>query len=178
MANIGRAERRLKYIVAVPYGIKVARLVNRLAIRTLGVQIINTSAVIIHKDWFDKLLYSQGLFALLKSVEGDVVGCGVAGDNTLSMLVSLVRSRGISRHIYGFGDWSGLPAPSKQNLTSKEGIAKRGLFDWMSPENMFARLRWHGFKDSEISKWVTLVKGQFSDALTPGIMPTLIERVL
>lgn len=165
MTDTGRAEHRLEFIMKPPYMRKIAQLLNKVTIRALGLQISSVRTAAIHKEWFDRLLYFQSFFNLLENVDGDVVECGVASGHGLAMLASLVRSGGISRHIYGFDAWSGLPAPSKEDLASTTSIARKGLFEETSPERVFATLRWYGFDDSEVSKHVTLVKGLFSKTL-------------
>ncbi len=126
---------------------------------------VSARVKVIDKNWFDRFLYFQRLLDLLKSVEGDVVECGVASGNSLAMLASGVRSSGINRHIWGFDSWEGLPEPSSEDLATKENIAKKGDFNESSMEIVLATLRFYGFDDSEISSMVTLVKGLLSDTL-------------
>ena len=145
--------------------LKAADLLNRLLISKLEVQVISTRARVLRKGFFDRLLYFQGLFDLLEGVEGDVVECGVAGGESLAMLASLVRSSNMSRHIWGFDCWEGLPAPSNKDLASAKSIAAQGIFSHLGVENVLTTLRWYGFDDSEIKNEVTLAKGLFSETL-------------
>ena len=165
MSITERAERRLSYIMASWHLRKVAGVVNKVLISSLGVKVTSAHAVGISKARLDKLLYFQRLFDLLKDVEGDVVECGVASGHSLAMLASLVRSSGISRHIWGFDSWAGLPVPTSKDLASSESIAEKGLCAYSSVEEVQSTLRWYGFSDSEIKATVTLVKGWFSETL-------------
>ena len=101
----------------------------------------------------------------MEDVGGDVVECGVASGRSLAMLASLVRSSDIPRYIWGFDNWSGLPAPSKEDLALEGSSAAKGRFAESNVEMVLATLRWHGFGESEIKSKITLVKGLFSDTL-------------
>ncbi len=90
MAGTEKPERTrmLRFITALPHMGKVVQLLNRLMISTLGVRVVSARVKVIDKNWFDRLLYFQRLLDLLKGVEGDVVECGVASGNSLTMLAS------------------------------------------------------------------------------------------
>ena len=165
MAEIGKTEKRLPRFLALPSMQKVAGLINKLILSRLGVRVVSVYAVGIDKNWFDRMQYFQRLFDMLKGVEGDVVECGVATGTSLAMLANLVRSSRENRHIWGFDNWTGLPEPGKEDLTSKESIAKKSMFGAFGQETVLVNLRYYGFNDSEISEAVTLVKGLFSDTL-------------
>ena len=143
--------------------LKIAYLINRLLVSSLGVRVVSTGRL--GKRWVDRLLYFQRLFDLLEGVEGDVVECGVASGTTLSILASLVRSSGINRHTWGFDSWQGLPEPDKEDLALAKSCAKKGMFGEANVEFVLENLRWCGFDDSEIKNRVTLVKGLFCDTL-------------
>jgi hypothetical protein len=165
VAENGKAKRLLTRIIASPVMQKAVGLVNRFGISSLGIQVTSALATVMDKDWFDKVLYFQRLFNLLQDVEGDVVECGVASGNSLAILANLVRSGGITRHIWGFDTWSGLPEPGREDLASEESKARKSMFALSSIQSVNATLRFYGFDDSEISNMVTLVRGLFSETL-------------
>jgi len=162
---VARSEAVQLWLMRSPRVMKFAGLLNRLLISKLGLRVTFARRGELYKEWFDKLLYFYRLFQLLEDVEGDVVECGVASGRSLAIITSLLRSSRISRHIWGFDNWSGLPEPSKEDLGSTGSLATKGKFVASSKEMVTATLKWHGFEDSEIESGITLVKGPFCDTL-------------
>jgi len=147
-----------------PTGQKLITRLNTFMISNLGVRVTSATALGPEKRWFDRLLSFQRLLDMVQDVDGDVVECGVAWGESLSMLASLVRSGTMSRHIYGFDSWGGLPSPSKEDLASTNSVAVEGRFAGKIGL-VLSTLRRYGFDDADISERITLVKGLFSDTL-------------
>jgi hypothetical protein len=141
----------------------VGASVNSLLTRILGVKVVRASAsgIPLEDSWFRQLSYFDRLFDRIEGVEGDIVECGVAWGRTFAMLASLERTRGGTRHLWGFDSWAGLPEPEPDDLPA----SRFGPFEWADVESVQNTLRNHGFDDDEIASSISLIEGPFSETL-------------
>jgi O-methyltransferase len=148
-----------------PRLLRLADWLNRTIISRTGIKIVPAGFSAISRHWPEKLLYFNRLLMPIDSLSGDIVECGVGSGATLTMLALSMRNSKVKRHIWGFDSFEGLPSPSKEDLVSPMGLAKKGLFSNTSRQKVIDELKFYGFGDEFIDKQVTLVEGRFSEML-------------
>ena len=142
---------------------RVALVFNNM-LRKFGVRIVADSSLVVLNDWVSRLLYFSRLFNLLEKVNGDIVECGVADGGSQVIFALLNRNFSSPRHIWGYDSFEGLPEPTKEDLESPKAIARKGMYPG-SITNVLNNLKRAGMDEYYINKYITLVKGWFSDTL-------------
>lgn len=133
-----------------------------------GVKIVDVTllnSLVLGDRWKHLVLYFSRLFSLVKDVPGDIVECGVASGDSLTILSILARNGDVKRHVWGFDSFQGLPAPSEEDLSSPESAAREGMFCESNEGKVLSHLRLSGLDDHAIKDQVTLVKGFFAETL-------------
>ncbi len=125
-----------------------------------GLKLVPFDSVVVNSEWAYRLLYFQRLFELIGNVDGDIVECGVGGGYSLAMFMVLCKSTQ-KRHILGFDSFSGLPAPSKQDLSTSMAVARKGALPSLES------IVWDNLKNVGLDGQdnISLIRGWFSDSL-------------
>jgi O-methyltransferase len=144
---------------------RLAGMINRWLISTIGIRITSARATGVDESWFDRLLYLNRVLSLVEGIPGDVVECGVSHGHSLAMIAALLRSTHQERCLWGFDCWAGLPPPGSEDLEHGHGIARSGVFSGASIESVLTTLRWFGFSDEAIAKTIMLRQGLFRETL-------------
>ena len=157
--------RFLRFISESPSLSEASQRFNRNVLYKLGIRITAADNLVISNRWPDRLLYFERLLSLLKSVQGDIVECGVSEGMSLIIFAILNRTFSTKRHIWGFDSFEGLPTPSREDLSGLKAMARKGMFRYACEARVFSNLRGAGFDEHAIREQVTIIKGWFSDTL-------------
>jgi hypothetical protein len=110
------------------------------------------------------LLYQYRLFNMIKTLDGDIVECGVGKGRTFSNWVFLCYDEGRQRHIWGFDSFEGFPEPSHKDDSPRR--AEKGEWNFASIETIYDLLVSTGLSSHWVLSSTTLVKGFFNESLS------------
>ncbi len=110
-----------------------------------------------------KFLHFSDLFDRVKSVEGDVVECGVGGGGSLFMLSILAESERPKSKIHAFDSFEGLPAPTSQDLSTGRKISAGKIA--VGLEVVTKYLENSGIEPRFIGDRIVFERGFFKDSL-------------
>ena len=103
--------------------------------------------------------YFARLYDSIRSIDGDIVECGVGRGHSLFSIVRLAFREGRSRRIWGFDSFEGFPEPSVHDQSIRN--PKKGDWNRSTPESIMKLLAQHQLDLDRL----TLVKGFFSESL-------------
>jgi len=104
-------------------------------------------------------VYFARLYDSIRSIDGDIVECGVGRGHSLLSLVRLASREGRGRRIWGFDSFEGFPEPSVHDQSIRN--PKKGNWNVSTPESITKLLAKHQL---DLDK-LTLVKGFFFESL-------------
>ena len=107
-------------------------------------------------------LYFHGMMERIKTIDGDVVECGIGWGRSLALWAYLVRLEDKKRQLWGFDSFEGFPEPAAQDQSVRN--TKKG--EWKtSLESVMKMLNSSELDPLFVSYQITLVKGFFKDSL-------------
>lgn len=116
----------------------------------------------IYRGALDRYLYFKDMVETVKSVEGDIVECGVSIGHGALLFTLLSDYVGVPRVYYGFDSFEGFPDPIAKDETTP--ITGKGF--WANPpETVMKVLRDGRLSDEVIRERIRLVKGWFDQTL-------------
>ncbi|MBF8267522.1 MAG: macrocin-O-methyltransferase TylF [Dehalococcoidia bacterium] len=152
-------------VSVLPFMSKSARVINNLLISTAGVKIVNANEFAVSGVWINRLIHFAKLLEMVKDVEGDVVECGVGWGKSLAILGLLVKHSDMSRNLWGFDSFEGLPHPTDEDSPESSRYAKQRMFGEATERAVVTNLSAVGLDDEFLQSRVSLVKGWFSETL-------------
>ena len=116
----------------------------------------------IYRGALDRYLYFKDMLERVRTVEGDIVECGVSIGHGALLFTLLGDYVGTPRTYYGFDSFEGFPDP-----VEKDGITPiKGKGFWASPpETVLKVLRDGRLSDDVIRRRIRLTKGWFDQTL-------------
>jgi hypothetical protein len=116
----------------------------------------------IYKESLDRCLYFLDMVNSVKSVDGDIVECGISIGHGALMLSLMGDYIGHARNYHGFDSFEGFPTPDERD--EKTPITGKGY--WSNPpEVVYKVLRNGGLSENFIESNIHLHKGWFNDTL-------------
>jgi len=110
-----------------------------------------------------RFLYQQRLLEQVRTLEGDIVECGLGRGATLLNWGILAYEENAPRHIWGFDSFEGFPEPSQQDASPRNPA--KGEWSVGTLREMLRFLKTAGLPPDWIAANVTLVKGFFEESL-------------
>ena len=114
---------------------------------------------------FYRLLNIEDVIMMTESVQGSIVECVTKAGFTLAIFYLLSRAMGLSRQLWSYDSFEGLPEPEIEDLTSQRSLAKKGDLNFGGMQVVLDKLNKVGIEEKEIGQNVQLVKGWFKDTL-------------
>ncbi len=116
----------------------------------------------VYRGALDRYLYFKDMLEQVKTVEGDIVECGVSLGHGALLFTLLSDYVDVPRVYYGFDSFEGFPDPVAQDETTP--IKGRGF--WANPPDTVMRVLRDGrLPDAVIRDRIRLVKGWFDQTL-------------
>ncbi len=116
----------------------------------------------IYRGSLDRMLYFLDQLDQVKSIEGDIVECGVSIGHGALLFTLLSEYLGVLRDYYGFDSFEGFPDPSEKD--ERTPITGQGF--WASPPEVFWKVLRDGrLPESIIQERIHLIKGWFQETL-------------
>lgn len=116
----------------------------------------------VYRGSLDRYLYFLGQLEQVKTMEGDIVECGVSIGHGALLFLLLGEYLGVERTYYGFDSFTGFPDP-----VEKDGVTPvTGKGFWANPSETVLRVLKDGrIPDDKIRDRVRLIKGLFNHTL-------------
>ena len=158
----------------------IKRVSRTFARRTLGLEVSKARSRKYNLHPYERnyklvtrFMHFQNLLHEIKPVDGNIVECGVGPGSSLFdfAVISAVLDR--PRHIYGFDTFEGLPAPASED--GAWNTRMEGAWSY-SQEHVREELLLAGLDEDFISTSITLIPGEFSQAL-PGVMHNWVSPI-
>ncbi len=111
-----------------------------------------------------RFLYYARMLSLVRSVEGDIVECGVGRGRSLLMFAYLMKDEGRGRKLWGFDSFEGFPEPTSEDVSMRG--TKKGDKDIHTITSVLDFLRGGGLDEEFIRSQITLIKGFFNESLS------------
>ena len=109
-------------------------------------------------------LYQNRLYDRIRSLDGDIVECGVGRGRTLLFWTMLSYDEGRQRHVWGFDSFEGFPEPAAQDASPRD--AQKGEWDVTSIQSVVDLLVSARLAYPWVCATTTLVQGFFEDSLS------------
>lgn len=116
----------------------------------------------VYRGSLDRYLYFLDQLEKVKSIDGDIVECGVSIGHGALLFLLMSEYLGVERTYYGFDSFMGFPDP-----VHEDGVTPiKGKGFWASPTDTVLRVLKDGrIPDHTIRERVRLVKGLFGETL-------------
>jgi O-methyltransferase len=116
----------------------------------------------VYRGSLDRYLYFLDRLEKVKTIEGDIVECGVSIGHGALLFLLMSEYLGVERTYYGFDSFTGFPEPVEE-----DGVTPiKGEGFWASPMDTVLRVLRDGrIPDNTIGERVHLVKGLFEQTL-------------
>ena len=110
------------------------------------------------------LLYFHRMMEQIRTVEGEIVECGVGGGTTMLILSTLVKMEGKFRKIWGFDSFEGFPEVSPHDASPR--MPKKGDWANTSVDAIISKLKAAGMETEFIRAQISFVQGFFEESLS------------
>ena len=129
-----------------------------------GYEIHSRYILPIHVRQLRLFSYLSRQFERIKSVEGDIVECGVGKGRTFLYLTHLSLDEKKHRLVWGFDSFEGFPEPTKEDDSFRK--PKKGDWSDTSVGLIVGQLRRAGIPQKDSDACVRLIPGFFPDTFT------------
>jgi hypothetical protein len=114
--------------------------------------------------YYKRFRYFERIYDSIRSINGNIVECGVGKGNSFLTLVSLTQDESAGRDVWGFDSFEGFPEPSVHDKSIRN--IKRGDLNVSTVDSIKKFLTHKGGIDYKfLNNHVKLVKGFFNESL-------------
>lgn len=133
------------------------------ALKKFGLQLSKANGIGASYRLSSNQLYFNDKFERIKSIDGDIVECGVGFGHTLFLLVFLGVMEKKNRSIWAFDSFEGFPEPTVEDRSRRN--PKKGEWKVITPEDLDDILFRRCQLPAQARKSLHVTKGYFEDTL-------------